>query len=61
MSTKQYYLSELDYSIIISALAKLAEFHFEKSKSLKREQDVQFHSEQFQKIMEVKFNLLEQK
>lgn len=61
MPNKKYDLSELDYSTIISALAKLAEFHFEKSKTLKREQDVQFHYEQFQKVMEVKFNLLEQK
>jgi len=61
MNTKSYFLSELDYSTIVSALAKLADFHFEKQKTLKREQDVQFHYEQFQKVMEVKFNLLEQK
>lgn len=61
MNTKSYLLSELDYSTIVSALAKLAEFHFEKHKTLKREADVQFHYEQFQKVMEVKFNLLEQK
>lgn len=58
--SKKYELSELDYSTIVSALAKLADFHFEKHKTLKRAEDVQFHYEQFQKVMEVKFNLREQ-
>jgi hypothetical protein len=45
----------------MSALDKLAMFHFDKSKELKRESDVQFHKEQFQNVMNVKFELREQK
>jgi hypothetical protein len=44
----------------MSALDKLAMFHFEKSKELKREADVQFHKEKFQTVMNVKFELREQ-
>lgn len=60
MSDKTYKLNDTEYSLIMSALDKLAMVHFEKSKELKREADVQFHKEKFQTIMNVKFELREQ-
>ena len=59
--SKTFKLNETEYSLIMSALDKLAMFHFDKSKELKREADVQFHKEQFQNVMNVKFELREQK
>ncbi len=59
--SKTYKLNDSEYSLIMSALDKLAMFHFDKSKELKREADVQFHKEKFQSIMNVKFELREQK
>ena len=59
--SKTFKLNETEYSLIMSALDKLAMFHFDKSKELKREADVQFHKEKFQSIMNVKFELREQK
>ncbi len=59
--SKTFKLNESEYSLIMSALDKLAMFHFDKSKELKREADVQFHKEKFQSIMNVKFELREQK
>lgn len=59
--SKTFKLNEVEYSLIMSALENLASFHFDKSKSLVREADVQFHKEKFQSIMNVKFELREQK
>lgn len=59
--SKTFKLNDSEYSLIMSALDKLAMFHFDKSKELKREADVQFHKEKFQSIMNVKFELREQK
>lgn len=60
MPKKMFALSDSDVYVISKALAQLATFHFEKSKKLKREEDVLFHEEQFQKVSEVRFNFLEQ-
>lgn len=58
--SKTFRLNDSEYSMIMSALDKLAMLHFEKSKELKREADVQFHKEKFQTVMNVKFELREQ-
>jgi hypothetical protein len=59
--SKTFKLNDTEYSVIMSALAMYADHHFEKSNKLKREADAQYHKEQFQKTMNVKFELREQK
>ena len=54
-------LKDNEYYLIVEALAKLAEFHFEKTKTLKREADVQFHSEKFQAVMDLRMEIKDQK
>ena len=54
-------LKDNEYSLIVEALAKLAEFHFEKTKTLKREADVQFHNEKFQAVMDLRMEIKDQK
>lgn len=61
MATKNYLLSDTDYNVIMSALAQYATIHFDKSKTLKRETDAQYHKELFQKAMNAQFELREQK
>lgn len=47
--------------LINEALDKLSTFHFDKSKSLKQENLVQFHREKFQAIMDLKMEIYEQR
>jgi len=47
--------------LITESLEKLATFHFDKSKSLKQENLVQFHREKFQAIMDLKMEIYEQR
>jgi hypothetical protein len=61
MTTKTFKLKENEVSLIGEALAKLADFHFEKSKTLKREADAKFHKEKFQAVMDLKLEIYEQK
>jgi hypothetical protein len=61
MSTKIFRLTEVEYSTIMSALADYATKHFDKSKTLKTEDLIQYHKEVFQKAMDAQFELREQK
>lgn len=60
MPTKLFRLNDIEYSVIQTALAMYGNHHFEKSNTLKRETDAQYHREQFQKAMDAQFELREQ-
>lgn len=60
MQTKTYKLNDVEYSTIVSALNVYCDFHFDRSKTLKRQADAQYAYEQFQKGMATLFELREQ-
>ena len=60
MARKNYKLSDVDYHVIMSALAEYARVHFDKSKTLKTEELAQYHKELFQKAMDAQFEMREQ-
>lgn len=61
MLRKNYKLNDVDYHVIMTALAEFARYHFDKSKTLKTEELAQYHGELFQKAINAQFELKEQK
>ena len=61
MSDKTFKISDAEYSVIMNALSMYADHHFERWHKLKRENETEYHKEVFQKTMNVKFELREQK
>lgn len=49
-----------EYSLIMESLTALADYHYQKSNSLKRQSDVEFHREKFTEVSMLKVTLWEQ-